>query len=104
MLLDRDKTFLPILFHERRVVLREGTWESAVTKDPECEHLKTCQALESKGVGGTSLVTLVIRNELDVQLREHAERAGVTEFRRSRCLDVDPMVGPVLADIVEEYL
>ena len=43
-------------------------------------------------------------HELDIQLREHAERAGVTEFRRSRCLDVDPMVGPMLADIVEEYL
>jgi ferrochelatase len=43
-------------------------------------------------------------HELDIQLREHAERAGVTEFHRSRCFDVDPMVGPILADIVEAYL
>jgi ferrochelatase len=43
-------------------------------------------------------------HELDIQLREHAERAGVAEFHRSRCFDVDPVVGPMLADIVEEYL
>lgn len=43
-------------------------------------------------------------HELDIQLREHAEQVGVTEFHRSRCLDVDPVVGPMLADIVEEFL
>jgi len=42
--------------------------------------------------------------ELDIELKAHAEQAGVLEFRRSRCLDVDPIVGPVLADIVEGYL
>ncbi len=43
-------------------------------------------------------------HELDIQLRQHAEDAGMADFRRSRCLDVDPVVGPMLADIVEEYL
>jgi ferrochelatase len=43
-------------------------------------------------------------HELDIELRRHAERAGVLEFRRSRCLDLDPRIGLVLADVVEEYL
>jgi ferrochelatase len=43
-------------------------------------------------------------HELDIQLRQRAELAGLAEFRRSRCLDVDPIVGPMLADVVEGYL
>ncbi|HQZ33066.1 MAG TPA: ferrochelatase [Ilumatobacteraceae bacterium] len=43
-------------------------------------------------------------HELDIQLRDHARAAGITEFHRCRCLDVDPVVGPVLADVVEEHL
>jgi ferrochelatase len=43
-------------------------------------------------------------HELDIQLRRRAELAGLAEFRRSRCLDVDPIVGPMLADLVEGYL
>lgn len=43
-------------------------------------------------------------HELDIQLAAHAADAGVTGFHRSRCFDVDPVVGPMLADIVEEYL
>lgn len=42
--------------------------------------------------------------ELDIELKAHAEAAGVLEFRRSRCLDIDPVVGPMLADIVERFL
>ncbi len=42
--------------------------------------------------------------ELDIELKAIAEAAGVLEFRRSRCLDRDPIVGPMLADIVEGYL
>ena len=42
--------------------------------------------------------------ELDIELKAHAKAAGVVEFRRSRCLDTDPVVGPMLADIVEGYL
>lgn len=42
--------------------------------------------------------------ELDIELKAHAERAGVVDFRRCRCLDVDPVIGPVLADIVEAVL
>jgi ferrochelatase len=43
-------------------------------------------------------------HELDIDLRAHAEAAGITDFRRSRCFDTDPIVGPMFADIVEEYL
>jgi len=43
-------------------------------------------------------------HELDIQLREHAEGAGIRDFHRSRCFDSDPIVGPMFADIVEEYL
>ncbi len=42
--------------------------------------------------------------ELDIELKAHAEVAGIREFHRSRCLDSDPIVGPMLADIVEEQL
>jgi len=42
--------------------------------------------------------------ELDIDLKRHAAEAGVAEFRRSRCFDSDPGVGPMLADIVEEHL
>lgn len=41
-------------------------------------------------------------HELDIELRADAEAAGVSEFHRSRCLGVDPAIGPMLADIVEE--
>jgi ferrochelatase len=43
-------------------------------------------------------------HELDIQLRQQAAEEGISEFHRSRCFDVAPMVGPMLADIVEEYL
>lgn len=43
-------------------------------------------------------------HELDIQLRQRAEAAGISDFRRSRCFDVDPIVGPMLADVVEGYL
>jgi hypothetical protein len=43
-------------------------------------------------------------HELDIELRQRAADVGISEFHRSRCLDVDPVVGPMLADIVEEYL
>lgn len=43
-------------------------------------------------------------HELDIELKASAEAAGIREFHRSRCLGVAPMVGPMLADIVEEYL
>jgi ferrochelatase len=43
-------------------------------------------------------------HELDIELRQRAADLGISEFHRSRCLDVDPVVGPMLADIVEEYL
>ncbi len=43
-------------------------------------------------------------HELDIELRALAEDAGIEEFHRSRCLDVDPAVGPLLADIIEEHL
>ena len=43
-------------------------------------------------------------HELDIDLRAHAEAAGITSFHRSRCFDTDPIVGPIFADIVEEYL
>ena len=42
--------------------------------------------------------------ELDIELKALAAEAGLDNFHRSRCFDTDPMVGPVLADIVEEYL
>jgi ferrochelatase len=43
-------------------------------------------------------------HELDIELKAHADESGVAEFRRVRCIDADPVVGPLLADIVEEYL
>ena len=43
-------------------------------------------------------------HELDIDLRASAEAAGIRDFHRSRCLGTAPMVGPMLADIVEEYL
>jgi ferrochelatase len=43
-------------------------------------------------------------HELDIELKADAAAAGVREFHRSRCLGVDPAVGPLLADIVGEYL
>ncbi len=42
--------------------------------------------------------------ELDIRLKDLAEATGIGAFRRSRCLDLDPAVGPMLADIVEECL
>ena len=42
--------------------------------------------------------------ELDIELKAHAAEAGLRNFHRSRCFDTDPIVGPMLADIVEEYL
>jgi len=42
--------------------------------------------------------------ELDIELKAHAEQAGVVDFRRCRCLDVDPVIGSVLADVVEGLL
>jgi ferrochelatase len=42
--------------------------------------------------------------ELDIELRAHAEAAGIGEFHRSRCFDTDPIVGSMLADIVQEHL
>jgi ferrochelatase len=42
--------------------------------------------------------------ELDIELKAHAQAAGISAFHRSRCLDTAPMVGPMLADIVEEHL
>jgi ferrochelatase len=43
-------------------------------------------------------------HELDIELRAHAESAGITDFHRSRCFDTDPIVGSMLADIVQEHL
>ena len=42
--------------------------------------------------------------ELDIELKAHAAEAGLDDFHRSRCFDTDPIIGPMLADIVEEYL
>jgi ferrochelatase len=42
--------------------------------------------------------------ELDIELRACAAEAGIHEFHRSRCFDVDPMVGPMLADVTEVHL
>jgi len=42
--------------------------------------------------------------ELDIELKAHAAEAGLHEFHRSRCFDTDPIVGSMLADIVEECL
>ncbi len=43
-------------------------------------------------------------HELDIELRAHAADAGIAHFHRSRTFDTDPMVGPMLADITEDYL
>ncbi len=43
-------------------------------------------------------------HELDIALKAEAIDAGARAFHRSRCLDDDPVVGPMLADIVEAYL
>ncbi|MCP3991605.1 MAG: ferrochelatase [Actinomycetia bacterium] len=43
-------------------------------------------------------------HELDIELKAHAEVAGIYQFHRCKCLDVGSGVGPMLADIVEEYL
>ncbi|MGI9645469.1 MAG: ferrochelatase [Ilumatobacteraceae bacterium] len=43
-------------------------------------------------------------HELDIELAGLAHEVGLGDFVRSRCPDVRPEVGPVLADIVEEYL
>jgi hypothetical protein len=37
-------------------------------------------------------------------MRDHAAAAGIGDFHRSRCLGIDPIVGPMLADIVQEHL
>ncbi len=43
-------------------------------------------------------------HELDIELRASAAEAGIHEFHRSRCFDVGPVVGPMLADITEVHL
>ncbi len=43
-------------------------------------------------------------HELDIELRSVAQEAGILAFHRARCLDVDPVVGPLLADIIQEHL
>jgi protoporphyrin/coproporphyrin ferrochelatase len=43
-------------------------------------------------------------HELDIDLAATAAKAGIRDFHRSRCLDDDPIVGPMLADIVEDHL
>jgi ferrochelatase len=43
-------------------------------------------------------------HELDIELKAHAARTGIDQFHRSRCFDLDPTIGPILADITEAYL
>ncbi|MCP3909645.1 MAG: ferrochelatase [Actinomycetia bacterium] len=43
-------------------------------------------------------------HELDIELKARAAEGGLHNFHRSRCFDTEPGVGPMLADIVEEYL
>ncbi len=43
-------------------------------------------------------------HELDIELRAHASQVGIQDFHRSRCFDVDPIVGPMLADVTEDHL
>jgi len=42
--------------------------------------------------------------EIDMAMRDHAAAAGIGDFHRSRCLGSDPIVGPMLADIIQEHL
>jgi ferrochelatase len=42
--------------------------------------------------------------EIDIEMKEHAAVVGIGDFHRSRCLGTDPIVGPMLADIVQEQL
>lgn len=41
--------------------------------------------------------------ELDIELKELALSSGITDFYRARCFDTDPVVGQMLADVVEPY-
>ena len=42
--------------------------------------------------------------EIDIEMKDHAAAVGIDNFHRSRCLGIDPIVGPMLADIVQEVL
>lgn len=43
-------------------------------------------------------------HELDIALKAHAIGAGARAFHRSRCLDAEPGIGAILADVMEAYL
>ncbi|HCV35940.1 MAG TPA: ferrochelatase, partial [Acidimicrobiaceae bacterium] len=42
--------------------------------------------------------------EIDIEMKDLSADVGIGDFHRSRVLGVDPIVGPMLADIVQDQL